>query len=220
MLEGPPKAGEHKVHVKSICGEFDNSNSNAIKVPLAIDSFYPKILSHFGGDLITINGSGFSKDSGDIRVHIVDGPECKVLSSDLVKIVCITEPFDEDARRNLVAVELQVDVGEESSAQAVEVENTKGHTSGISPTSMSPVLDTELTIKLDDDFDEDFNVKNFEAEYQVISEKKPRGHWVFNYDTGAFEWVPDETSAWKLYVRRVDETEKTVTLRFKGAPSG
>jgi hypothetical protein len=47
-----------------------------------------------------------------------------------------------------------------------------------------------------------------------------QGHWRLNYETGQFYWVPDEQRAWQMYVKRVDNEARTVTVRFKGAPSG
>ena len=35
-----------------------------------------------------------------------------------------------------------------------------------------------------------------------------------------FAAVPDEETTWQLYVKRVDNDAKTVTARFRGAPSG
>jgi hypothetical protein len=62
-------------------------------------------------------------------------------------------------------------------------------------------------------------VDEFAAELSLASQQT-QGHWVFDYGKGDFDWVPDATTAWPIYVRSVDNAAKTVTLKFRGAPSG
>jgi hypothetical protein len=47
-----------------------------------------------------------------------------------------------------------------------------------------------------------------------------RGNWVYNYGTGQFDWMPDETRAWPLHVSSANPIDKTVTIKFNGSPSG
>jgi hypothetical protein len=47
-----------------------------------------------------------------------------------------------------------------------------------------------------------------------------QGHWIFDSEIGDYKWIPDEVEATKLFVKEVNEAERTVTLKFKGAPSG
>jgi hypothetical protein len=61
--------------------------------------------------------------------------------------------------------------------------------------------------------------EDFVAELNLESEIT-QGHWWFDFDLGDFKWIPDETTAWPLYVRSVDTTERQVTLNFRGAPTG
>lgn len=89
----------------------------------------------------------------------------------------------------------------------------------ISPTSVSPVLRSDLVIQLDDSYTGNFDTESFRAELNLISEITT-GHWAFDYDTGLFNWIEDEQTAWPLYVRSVNADSKTVTISFRGAPSG
>jgi len=167
-LDGKPVAGSHKVHVKSVCGEFDNTNSPDIDIPLAISADIPtRGLSKYGGDRITINGSGFSTKSGENVVNIIDGPKCNIQSQTSTKIVCITDPFGAN-RRQLAAAsnyELTVETGGVTSVTDVALSETENaFATDISPKSMSPVLDTELTVSISDDYDGSIEACRFKSE--------------------------------------------------------
>ena len=44
------------------------------------------------------------------------------------------------------------------------------------------------------------------------------GHWIL--DGAQWKWVADDTVSTPLYVKSVDDVARTITLKFKGAPSG
>lgn len=62
-------------------------------------------------------------------------------------------------------------------------------------------------------------VEDFAAELNLISEIT-QGHWSYNYSTGKFDWIEDETTKWPMHVSSVDDSAYTVTVKFNGAPSG
>jgi hypothetical protein len=116
---------------------------------------------------------------------------------------------------------LTVSVNDKSETFSVSVSEHTTYAESISPVSLSPVLSTDLTIQLSSEYPNVPALKpsDFAAELNLVSEPT-QGHWIFDYELGDFVWIPDETTAWPLYVKSVDSDLKTVTLKFRGSPSG
>jgi hypothetical protein len=218
-LPHAPAAGSHHAHVSGKCGNFVQSTDlDAIEVDLVVDSFTGPSsgLKKLGGDLLTITGSGFPTETTPV-VSFDDGTACKVQSSTPTQIKCITGRFD-GGNGDYV---LTVSVNDKSETFSVTVAEHTTYAESISPVSLSPVLSTELTIQLSSAYPNDPALKpsDFAAELNLVSEPT-QGHWIFDYALGDFEWIPDETTAWPLYVKEVDSDLRTVTLTFRGSPSG
>ena len=88
------------------------------------------------------------------------------------------------------------------------------------------MLAQDLTIQLAPDFRADPNdasvpmqASDFVAELN-LADGKSHGHWAFDRNAGEFTWQSDNISALPLFVESVDNDAKTVTLKFRGAPSG
>jgi len=63
-------------------------------VPLDIVSVSPSSgLNYFGGDIVTITGTGFSVDTSVMTVTFDDGTACNVLSSTDTELICETDAF-------------------------------------------------------------------------------------------------------------------------------
>jgi hypothetical protein len=60
---------------------------------------------------------------------------------------------------------------------------------------------------------------DFAAELHLKSEIT-EGHWWFNATLGDFQWIPSGKTSWPLYIKEVNSAARTVTVNFRGAPSG
>ena len=91
----------------------------------------------------------------------------------------------------------------------------------ISPTSLSPVLEGELVITLDPSYSGPMVAEEFVAELNNASDES-QGHWIWDPNSSPpdFKWVEDGNFAVRLYVKSASIVDKTVTLKFKGAPRG
>jgi hypothetical protein len=216
-LAHAPAAGTHHGKVRGKCGHFDYTSAPTVDVALVVSGVSPwAALSRLGGDRLTITGSGFPTETTPV-VSFDDGTACKVQSSTPTQIKCITGRFD-GGNGDYV---LTVSVNDKSETFSVTVAEHTTYAESISPVSLSPVLSTELTIQLSSAYPNDPALKpsDFAAELNLVSEPT-QGHWIFDYALGDFEWIPDETTAWPLYVKEVDSDLRTVTLTFRGSPSG
>jgi hypothetical protein len=215
-LAHAPAAGTHYGKVRGKCGHFDYKSAPTVDVPLVVSGVSPSAgLNKLGGDLLTISGSGFPTETAPV-VTFDDGTACNIKSSAPAEIKCITGRFGVDGDYVLT-----VSVNDKSETFTVSASEHSTYAESISPVSLSPVLTTELTIQLSSEYPNvpALKVSDFAAELNLVSEPT-QGHWIFDYELGDFVWIPDETTAWPLYVKSVDSDAKTVTLNFRGSPSG
>jgi hypothetical protein len=219
-LKNDPAAGTHQAKVSGKCGNFNYQNGPEIEVSLEISDVSPSSdLNKLGGDLITITGSGFPTEKEPV-VTFDDGTVCKYQSGSSTTINCISARFDQFNLKTNYDLKVQVNDKEET-FEVTLGEHIVYATQLNTPTSMSPVLEGEITIQLSEEYPNDpaLHVNHFAAELNLVSEIT-QGHWQFDFDLGDFVWIPDETTAWPLYVKSVDSAARTVTLKFKGAPTG
>jgi hypothetical protein len=225
-LDHSPAAGTHYAKVHNKCGYFASS-SESIDVPLVITdvqtSASPDGLNKLGGDILIITGTGFPLDKDPVVYFDHDGTSCKIMYTTETEIKCKIERFDqfkldEDPSDVVVMVNDKTTTYTTTFAFAESYVYATGINTA---SSLSPVLRNDIVIQLDALYPTDPELKreDFAAELNLESEIT-EGHWWFNFTLGDFEWIPDETTAWPLYVKSVDNTERTVTLNFRGAPSG
>ena len=215
-LANPPAAGTHYGKVRGKCGHFVYKSAPTVDVALVVSGVSPSAgLNKLGGALLTITGSGFPTVKAPV-VTFDDGTACNIQSYTPTEIKCITGRFGVDG-----AYVLTVSVNDKSETFTVTVSEHTVYAESITPVSLSPVLTTELTIQLSSAYPNDpaLQVSDFAAELNLVSEPT-QGHWIFDYVLGDFVWIPDETTAWPLYVKSVDSDARTVTLNFRGSPSG
>lgn len=77
---------------------------------------------------------------------------------------------------------LTVNVDGQDIEYTVNLGDFTPYADAISPVSLSPVLESELTIQLNADYTEELDAEDFRAELNLVSEIT-QGHWVFNYQT-------------------------------------
>jgi hypothetical protein len=226
-LANAPAAGTHHAKVHGKCGFFNFKSSTPIDVPLVITDVQSSSgssgLNKLGGDTLTITGTGFPVDKEPVVYFDHDGTTCKVISFDTTVIKCIAARFDqfnldEDEQDLVVMVN---DKTTTYSTTLVFAESLVYADGIITSTSLSPVLRNEIVIELTADYPTVPALKreDFAAELNLVSEIT-QGHWWFDFDLGDFLWIPDETTAWPLYIKEVDTAARTVTINFRGAPSG
>ena len=113
---------------------------------------------------------------------------------------CIVSGFDASTLDSATPYSLSVVVNSVSDAtQSVEILSTKQSGVSVSPTSVSPVLATVLTVTLESDYPHEMAVEDFKA--QLIS-------------------TTDKSITRPLYVMDVDDSTKSLTIKFPGADSG
>ena len=226
-LANAPAAGTHHAKIHGKCGFFNFKSSTPIDVPLVIASVTSSSglsgLNKLGGDTLTITGTGFPIDKEPVVYFDHDGTTCKVISFDATVIKCIAARFDqfkldEDEQDLVVVVNDKTTTYETGLVFAESLVLADGI---ITSSSLSPVLWNTIVIQLSADYPivPALKREDFAAELNLVSEVT-EGHWWFDFDLGDFLWIPDATTAWPLYIKEVDTTDRTVTINFRGAPSG
>ena len=150
--------------------------------------------------MLTIAGTGFDKDMTKVSVAFSDTTKCTVQTSSATQITCLIDGFDKTALNTATPYATTVTVNTINNAdQSVNILGTKQNASGLSPTSVSPVLATVLTVTLESTYPGDMSSKDkFSA--KLIK--------------------TDDNTERPLYVKAVDATAKTVDIKFAGANSG
>lgn len=128
---------------------------------ISIDSItVSDTINMMGGDTATIYGSGFPSsldDGSDFSVTLSSGTPCAIESVNSTKLSCrFSRIPDENLGANLtLTISLNGLTDESLGVTAASFYNTAG---GIEPVSYSPVLKTNLTISMDENFDSELNV--------------------------------------------------------------
>lgn len=82
--------GTYKLTVNVIGKGFAMMNTNVtVNVPLVVSSFEPKLGFNSGGNIISINGTGFSKQTN----VLIDQNDCKIINASYSLLKCIV-PFN------------------------------------------------------------------------------------------------------------------------------
>lgn len=197
-LETKPVSGNWIVEINTASGILPNTISTEISIATSVSAINPNVEVNFlGGDILVIDGDNFGFDTKVISVTFADLTTCKVLSVDMTTIECEANRWSSGHAQDQ-AVTVSVN-GVEDSSLAIVLTQSAESTLSMTPTSVSPVLKTEITIFLATDYTEtlvkeDFSVKCYSNE---------------NLDYFR-----------ELYVMSVDEATKSIKVKFPGAPSG
>ncbi len=197
-LETNAVSGNWIVVVSSPNGLIPNSITTELSVPVSTSSISPNSQINFlGGDLITITGDNFGTDASVISITFTDATECVIKSVSMDTITCITKRFTSSPpSTSQVTVEIN---SVSDSSLTVNMVTSLPQGISMSPTSVSPVLKTDLTITLQSDYAYTLDAADFTA--TLLSSTDPTLHK-------------------PLYVVSVNDAAKTILVKFPGAVSG
>lgn len=196
-LETSAVSGDWIVTVTSPNGLINNEITTSISIPVSVSSISPNTqVNYLGGDLLTITGDNFGFNASAVSVTFGDSTMCVIQSVSMTSITCILDRFGTASSSAQVTVAINT-----VSDNSLSVSMVSSLPSGVSmsPSSVSPVLKTDLTITLDSNYpytlsESDFNVTLLSA--------------------------TDATLHKPLYVMGVDDSSKTLMVKFPGAKSG
>lgn len=198
-LDNTAVGGSWIAIVHSSKGLLPNEITDAIEISFSVTEATPATDVNFlGGDVMTINGDGFGFDASAVTVVYADGTACSVTAVDMTAITCTNQRFTSDGDTTQ-AITVTVNGVELVTEVTVDLKTTLESTLGCSPSSVSPVLKTEVDIFLD-------------SSYTATLVKEDFSATLYSFD--------DADLAKPLYVMSVDDTEKSVKVKFPGAPSG
>lgn len=171
-------------------------------MPLVVSSVTPNTeLNQLGGDILSIVGTGFDPDFSQTRISFNDNTNCTIFAASSTEIKCIVDGFNMASldTANPYTVNVTVNsVVETSMTVMLRALKQNGHT--VSPNSVSPVLATNLTVTLESTYPHTLtNRTDFNA--TLVSRDDP-------------------TIERPLYVMSVNDTEKSLKIKFPGAESG
>jgi len=198
-----PAAGSWNVELYEPKGLVPvKADTAKIAVALVVTSISPSTnLNQLGGDELTIIGTGFDKNMAKVAIAFSDTTKCDIKSSTDTTIKCIVSGFDKSKLNTDQAYPATVTVNTvANSDKGVNLKSTKQSGQTISPSSVSPVLSSVLTVTLESGYPGDMSKKeNFEA--KLIKDGDP-------------------TVTRPLYVKSIDAATKTIKIKFPGAESG
>jgi hypothetical protein len=199
VLESKPAAGSWNLKVATDEGQIELDAAMAtIDIPLTVTSVEPNTeLFSIGGDTISIVGDNFGTDCCAVSVSF-DGVACDHPEVSMNLITCKTNPFNvvEDGASVTVTVTVNGVVDE---SQSVTVKTALPSALSMSPTSVSPVLKSEVDIVLSADFADILTREEFQV--RAVSSE-------------------DESVSISMYVMSVDPANIAIKAKFPGAKSG
>lgn len=203
-----PAAGSWDVQVYDNLGLAPIAVGTAkIDVALVITSITPNTdLNQLGGDIITISGTGFDKNTKNTSVKFVeDLTDCDVESGSPTEVKCKVRGFDPAtiaAAGSVPTYTVRVSVNAvEVATETVTRLTTKQVGQTVVPNSVSPVLSNDLVVTLEATYP---GAMNSVDDFVVYLE-----------GTSAEGEVRRP-----LFVSAVDAAAKTITIKFPGADSG
>jgi len=200
-LEYLPAAGDWSVDVRDEFGLIPNDAALvAITVPLTVTAVQPATdINFLGGEILTITGSNFALDKSLNSVVMADTTVCDVISSTDVTIICETQ---KSVTVDANAMALTVTVNNVADSTTLTVQQIVAVSLGINltPSNVSPVLKTDLTINLEAGFS---------------------GQMIGRTDFTAVLINDADASITKdLYIKEIDAANKRLIVKFGGAVSG
>lgn len=201
-LDVPAAAGSWNVEVTSTNGLIPLASGVAkIRVLLTVQSVTPSSnLNQLGGDELTFTGSGFDMVTENTQVKFSDGTACVVKSTSSTSLKCLVSGFLSSAIDTVNPYTVNVTVnGELDRTQSVMLKSTKQSGLAVAPNSVSPVLSTELTVTLEATYPFPLVASDF---------------------TVRLVGKTNSTIVRPLYVVSVDDSAKSIKIKYPGAESG
>ena len=144
-----PAAGSWDVEVYEPKGRVPIASTvSKISIPLVVTSITPDSnLNQLGGDVLTLTGTGFDKDMSKVSVAFSDSTTCTIQSSSATEVKCLVNGFDKTALNTSSAYATTVTVNTvANSDRSVNLLSTKQSGQSMSPTSVSPVLASNIVV--------------------------------------------------------------------------
>lgn len=206
-LDRAPVCGDYTPILLTYLGIIPNAGTVATQsVSCSIASAHPTTaLNLIGADNITITGTNFPWDLSTSTVAISFGNAlatvCTPKLSLSTELVCLTEAFDATADANGVDIPITVTINGQTVTNTLLFAMKPSVKSGMSltPSSVSPVLKTNVTIQLESDFPYTLSKDDF-----TVNATNQTNTTYIRY----------------LKVIDVDDAAKTVVAKFGGAWSG
>lgn len=202
ILTVPAAAGSWDVRVTDASGLIPvDSTVPKINVGLTVTSISPSTdLNQLGGDVLTLAGEGFDTITDNTQITFSDGTGCDITSTSSGSIECIVSGFNTATINSSTPYTATVSVNSVTdSTQSVMILSTKQSGVSVSPTSVSPVLNSILTVTLESTYPHTLAAADFSA--KLVSST-------------------DNTITRPLYIMDVDDSAKSLTIKFPGAESG
>lgn len=206
-LQAEPVCGSFKPELISMRGIIPNSETVVDQtVECSVSSTYPlQDLNVLGGDNITFTGTNFPLDLQLSEVSInFNNPQktiCVPQSSRYDSLVCLTDPFDKNSElASTFGFQMTINKLGASILQDIVIKTDNKQGLSMIPSSVSPVLKTEIVFTVDSDFPHDLLSKD-EFSVNITSKSAP-------------EYVK------RMNVVSVNNTDKTFKTKFGGALSG
>lgn len=192
-------SGNWIVVVNTQYGLVPNEVTTEITIPVNVTSVSPMTdINFLGGDVMTISGDNFGYDTSAIMVTYDDGTTCDVIAADMTRFKCLNRRFTAGAA---VAQGMQISINNLTDATTLSINliSAVEETTSLVPSSASPVLKTEITVNLASSYNTTLDPEDFTV-------------MLYSYN--------DTTYARELYIMSVNDTEKTLLVKFPGAVSG
>jgi len=172
-----------------------------INVGLSVTNVSPNVdLNQLGGDILVLTGTGFDTLADNTQIVFGDGTACDVQSTSPTQLECMVAGFDEASLDSSTPYTATVSVNSVTDAtQSVQILPTKQSGVSVAPTSVSPVLSSELTVTLESTYPHTLSAADFKA--KLVS-------------------TTDNTITRPLYIMDADDSAKTIKIKFPGADSG
>lgn len=197
-LDDTRVTGEWIADILTVYGLTPNEIATSITIPVSADAVSPSVdVNYLGGDEMIITGDSFGYDIDVISVTYSDGTICDVTSVDMTILSCYNRRFTSGASQTQdVTITIN---GVSATPLSVTLLAQAEVSLTMDPSSVSPVLKTEVTVYLDTNYPETLDREDFNAT-------------LYSNDDETYERV--------LYVMSVDDAAKSVKIKFPGAVSG
>lgn len=200
-LTDPPQAGCHYAVVTSPWGyvPIDYTLVEEICIDLVVDNVTPdRDLNPNGGDVLDVDGSGFPDNVDDVIAELDDGTPCQVISSTPTFLQCIP---DKPSGLGPFCLNVYVNSLTDSYCDLL-FDGINYGIEGFYPQCVSPVEDQFVTLTLDSAFPvAELDRTLFTATVQPLD---PLSDYPVT----------------NLYVASADTVNKSIDVKFNGAPTG
>ena len=187
-----PAAGSWDVRVTDLSGLIPVDAAVAkIDIALVVTSVSKTTdLNQLGGDTLTLSGTGFETSLDSTTVTFSDGTSCTTTSTSSLELVCVVDGFDSATLDPSTPLTMTATVNSVTDAsQTVSILPTKQSGVSVTPTSVSPVLASVITVTLEASYPHTLVVSDFKAHLVLAT---------------------DKTVTRPLYIKSVDDATKSL----------